>query len=574
MEAKAHSKESYTKPGQVSWMDQDLADCSRDFRPLSQERDAGTSLDGLSRAKDGPALHVGVIGAGFAGLRCAEILLDHGVRVTVLEARDRLGGRVHQVDLLGHTVDMGPNWIHGTLNNPILNLAKQTETALAAVEDSACIFDQDGEVISNDKATELLDLVWEIIREAFKYSNEDCANISPERNLKDFFLDQVREKGLAEEDQTLVLQMAEMWGAFIGDPLERQSLKYFWLEECLDGDNLYVASSHAKILDKVASAAIKRAEILLSTKVVNIENMGSPEGDKRKVRVTSSENQSWEFDDVVVTIPLGALKCGTPNFNPPLSPAMTRAIQNTSYSRLEKVYITFPTAFWESSGPDSDSDTSNTSPSNSTKSPFQSFANFLNPTYSPTSNPSAWSLEVNSLSNPSTFDSHAQPTLLFGIYGPCATHITTLIKELSPSSPEYFSVIDDFFRPYYALLPKYDPTKPECRPRAVLATNWQNDEFAGFGSYMNFKNNLEPKDGGHGERTESRLDDDIRALRKGMPERGIWLAGDHTAPFVALGTLTGAYWSGELAGMRILKGYGMALESKGGEESALINGEK
>jgi hypothetical protein len=116
-----------------------------------------------------------------------------------------------------------------------LNLAKQTETALAAVEDSACIFGQNGEVISNEKATELLDLVWEVIREAFKYSNEDCAIISPERSLKDFFLDQVCEKGLSEEDQTLVLQMAEMWGAFIGDPLERQSLKYFWLEECLDG---------------------------------------------------------------------------------------------------------------------------------------------------------------------------------------------------------------------------------------------------------------------------------------------------------------------------------------------------
>lgn len=116
-----------------------------------------------------------------------------------------------------------------------MNLAKQTETALSAAEDSACVFDQNGEVISNEKATELLDLVWEIIRDAFKYSNQDCANISPERSLKDFFMDQVREKGLSEEDQMLVLQMAEMWGAFIGDPLERQSLKYFWLEECLDG---------------------------------------------------------------------------------------------------------------------------------------------------------------------------------------------------------------------------------------------------------------------------------------------------------------------------------------------------
>lgn len=95
MEAKAHSKQSYTKPGQISWMEQDLAHCSRDFRPLSQEPGSGTGLSSssLPGSKDKP-IHVGVIGAGFAGLRCAEILLDHGVQVTVLEARNRLGGRV------------------------------------------------------------------------------------------------------------------------------------------------------------------------------------------------------------------------------------------------------------------------------------------------------------------------------------------------------------------------------------------------------------------------------------------------------------------------------------------------
>ena len=38
--------------------------------------------------------HVGVVGAGVSGLRCADILLSHGFKVTILEARDRLGGRV------------------------------------------------------------------------------------------------------------------------------------------------------------------------------------------------------------------------------------------------------------------------------------------------------------------------------------------------------------------------------------------------------------------------------------------------------------------------------------------------
>ncbi len=39
-------------------------------------------------------LHVGVIGAGVSGLRCADVLLSHGFRVTILEARSRIGGRV------------------------------------------------------------------------------------------------------------------------------------------------------------------------------------------------------------------------------------------------------------------------------------------------------------------------------------------------------------------------------------------------------------------------------------------------------------------------------------------------
>ncbi len=59
------------------------------------------------------------------------------------------------------------------------------------------------------------------------------------------------------------------------------------------------------------------------------------------------------------------------------------------------------------------------------------------------------------------------------------------------------------------------------------------------------------------------LDKDIEALREGCPERGIWFAGEHTAPFVALGTVTGAYWSGEAVAKRVAEAYGFS----GGHES-------
>lgn len=38
--------------------------------------------------------HVCIVGAGFAGLKCADILLQHDVQVTIFEARNRIGGRV------------------------------------------------------------------------------------------------------------------------------------------------------------------------------------------------------------------------------------------------------------------------------------------------------------------------------------------------------------------------------------------------------------------------------------------------------------------------------------------------
>lgn len=54
-------------------------------------------------------------------------------------------------------------------------------------------------------------------------------------------------------------------------------------------------------------------------------------------------------------------------------------------------------------------------------------------------------------------------------------------------------------------------------------------------------------------------------MREGMPERGLWLAGEHTAPFVALGTVTGAYWSGESVGRRIAEAYGRPAPRKRAE---------
>ena len=70
-----------------------------------------------------------VVGAGFAGLRCASRLREAGLRVAVLEARERIGGRTRSESLGGMTVDVGGQWI-GRGHERLLALAQAAGATL------------------------------------------------------------------------------------------------------------------------------------------------------------------------------------------------------------------------------------------------------------------------------------------------------------------------------------------------------------------------------------------------------------------------------------------------------------
>lgn len=231
MEGKTHSSKSYAIAGQISRMTSDLEECSKDFQSSFTPRPPIRQ-----RTKDeGRRPRVCIVGAGLAGLRCAQILRQADVDVTVFEARDRIGGRVCQEKLEGTLVDMGPNWVHGTESNPIVRLAAETKTKVKSLGEESVYFGTDGEPVDEEKVERLDELIWEIIGEAFAYSNRSCADIPPDLSLKDWFEEKLPERGLSAEDNVLVMQMGQLWGSFIGDSWEKQSLKWFWLEECLDG---------------------------------------------------------------------------------------------------------------------------------------------------------------------------------------------------------------------------------------------------------------------------------------------------------------------------------------------------
>ncbi|KAM0329262.1 hypothetical protein ACHAQA_004566 [Verticillium albo-atrum] len=421
---------------------------------------------------DTPAVrpHIAIIGAGVSGLRCADVLLSQGYEVTILEARSRIGGRVSSPNL---TDGIGPG----------------------------------NRLIQNRFASQM---TWE---EAFNFSadaKDGSSKISNDASLYDFIRDKSKEKLSDEQEQALLLKMSEMFGAYIGEPVWRQSLKFAWLEECCGGA-------------KVAQPALAGTHVVLDTYV---ESVSTPERREPggKVKIGTKSGQFMEFDEVVVTTPLGWLKRNHRAFEPQLPPQISKAIENISLSQLEKVFITFPSVFW------------NKSPELNT---FPCYANWLTPEYAEESNPEHWPQEIWDLSSFTPPNNH--PTILFYTYGDCSRHIVNKIADMSRE--EEFSFLDTFFRPYYSRLPGYAADNENCKPKAILATKWLKDDLSGNASYCNFQVGVQ------------NADKDVLSFRQGCPDRRLWFCGEHAAPFDECGTVAGAYLSGEAAGKKIIQAY-------------------
>lgn len=108
------------------------------------------------------------------------------------------------------------------------------------------IFDTSGKPLPNETAERLSTLLWEIIEEAFEFSakaNEtDGGRVIPkEDSLYDFVSRRAREKLQDEQEQKTLIQMSEMWGAYVGEPVWKQSLRFAWMEECCGGGDWILA---------------------------------------------------------------------------------------------------------------------------------------------------------------------------------------------------------------------------------------------------------------------------------------------------------------------------------------------
>ena len=274
---------------------------------------------------------VAVIGAGLSGLRCADVLLRNGINVSVFEARNRIGGRVYQVSSGDHLVDVGANWIHEPNDNPIMKIAQQIHTVLFERPDGYSVFGSDGERRPNEVALKLGEIAQEVTEQAAEYSYLHSAEIDPSTSIMDFIREKVTK---AYEDQPAFLQdllhEAERLGLWDGSPVSSLSLKHLFLEEGPGGTDCFVAGTYKDIVAHISKPLLGTGVIQLEHEVKRIDY--SRKSEDAKITIETTNGIREDFDDVVVTCPLGWLQQHkTTMFVPELPLRLSQAIDNIKY---------------------------------------------------------------------------------------------------------------------------------------------------------------------------------------------------------------------------------------------------
>ncbi|XP_018323683.1 lysine-specific histone demethylase 1A [Agrilus planipennis] len=109
-----------------------------------------------------------VIGAGIAGLAAARQLQQFGMEVLVLEARDRVGGRIATFRKGSFVADLGAMVVTGLGGNPVTVLSKQIEMELHRIRQKCPLYQSNGVTVDKDK-DEMVEREFNRLLEATSY---------------------------------------------------------------------------------------------------------------------------------------------------------------------------------------------------------------------------------------------------------------------------------------------------------------------------------------------------------------------------------------------------------------------
>ncbi len=286
-----------------------------------------------------PVDRVVVVGAGIAGLAAASKLRRVGIGCVVLEARDRIGGRLHTIDLAGTPVDLGGSWIHHPIGNPLSAFCDEHGIARDAGDPIPALSAYDhAEGRRLDRAEVQKYAVAE--SEAFWDAAQALSQrLGPQASAYDAIETHIADRGLSGDDARRVRQelLAEV-EADAADRADNQSLRWIALDDVFEGDLFgdLPRDGYRSVVHELAAGL----DVRLNAEVVDV----TVESDG--VRATCADGSVEVGSHVIVTVPLGVLKRGSPRFVPPLPAPTQLAVDSLGFGRYEKIVLRFESAFW------------------------------------------------------------------------------------------------------------------------------------------------------------------------------------------------------------------------------------
>jgi monoamine oxidase len=285
-----------------------------------------------------------VIGAGAAGLSAAAVLGDAGFSVTLLEARDRIGGRIFTLldPKLHVPIELGAEFIHGRPPET-LDLLKRRKVRIREVDgDNWCV--EEGRLSRCDFFSDV-DTILQKMKG--RDGKEDAS-----------FLDFLRDYS-SKVNQTPELERAGKWatsyvaGFNAADPA---LVGVHWLvqgmraEEEIEGDRAFRAEHGYTDLIEIFRQLIQEGGVTLKKNTV-VESIQWCRG---RVEITSrgsNGNARLSARRVLITVPLGVLQArtdekGAIQFIPELPTEKAAAIRNIEMGKVIRITLRFRERFW------------------------------------------------------------------------------------------------------------------------------------------------------------------------------------------------------------------------------------
>jgi monoamine oxidase len=286
------------------------------------------------------AFDIIVIGAGAAGLAAAAQLAGPVRRVLLLEARDRIGGRIwtRRESGLSAPIELGAEFIHGH--------AELTRTLLARVGASV-IESSDARCTLKDGLPGASGGSFASIQQAL---SRHAAVLSREDMTFDRFLEEHLAQMLSAEERAAARMLAEGFDAADPARASARALVAEWMGDTLgDVPQSRPQEGYEALLGSLStSLAREHLRVRLGARVSRIRwSRGSVE--------VSGEFLDAPFEfygtQAVIALPLGVLQAdagspGAVSFDPPLSDKRA-ALAKLASGPVIKLVLRFATPFWE-----------------------------------------------------------------------------------------------------------------------------------------------------------------------------------------------------------------------------------